>query len=85
MSDFDIGFVGSRNSASAKEGGQEERFRRGHKASYKSFFGQAHIIVFLAREQIDNSSIIANMQQRQKYGRDYDERQFKEVLEILRI
>merc|ERR1712107_900185 len=30
------------------------------------------------REQIDNSSIIANMQQRQKYGRDYDERQFKE-------
>merc|ERR1712223_1187303 len=31
------------------------------------------------REQIDNSSIIANMQQRQKYGRDYDERQFKEA------
>ena len=31
------------------------------------------------RETVDNSNIMSKMQMQEKFGRDYDERQFKEA------
>ena len=33
----------------------------------------------VTRETVDNSNIMSKMQMQEKFGRDYDERQFKEA------
>ena len=69
-----IGFQGTRENAREKR--PKEDLHPGNQVGCVNI---SVVILAAIRETIDNSNVISKMQYQEKFGRDYDEKQFKEA------
>ena len=59
--------------------GPKKSFMQGIRLAERNLPSNQSIILITTRETVDNSNIMSKMQMQEKFGRDYDERQFKEA------